>query len=58
MEFRIVQMIDNPFPQGEIIAKELKYTENLLQNQQANFNQSWCKSSLSKGNLKIYKSID
>jgi hypothetical protein len=39
--------------QGEIMAKKSKYTlqflKNLLQNQQANFNQTWYKSSLGKG---------
>jgi hypothetical protein len=29
--------------------------KNLLQNQQANFNQTWYKSSLGKGNSKLYK---
>jgi hypothetical protein len=29
--------------------------KNLLLNQQANFNQTWYKSSLGKGNSKLYK---
>ena len=29
--------------------------KNLLQNQQANFNQTWHKSSLGKGKLKFFK---
>jgi hypothetical protein len=32
------------------------FFKNLLQNQQANFNQTWYKSSLGKENLKLYKS--
>jgi hypothetical protein len=51
-------MKDNPLPQGEIIAKEVKFTEIfknlLLQNQQANFNKTWYKSSLGKGNSKLF----
>ena len=34
----------------------LYWTNLLLQNQQANFNQTWHKSSLGKGNSKLYKS--
>jgi hypothetical protein len=46
-------MKDNPLPQGE----KLKIFKNLpLQNQQANFNKIWYKSSLGKGNSKLYKS--
>jgi hypothetical protein len=43
--------------QGEIIAKDLKYTEkkNLLQNQLTNLNQIWNKLSLWKGNSKLLK---
>jgi hypothetical protein len=43
--------------QGEIIAKESKYTivfKN-LPNQQANFNQTWYKSSLGKGDSRVFK---
>jgi hypothetical protein len=29
--------------------------KNLLQNQQANFNQAWYKSSLGKGDSKLFK---
>jgi hypothetical protein len=57
MGFRIVRMKDNPLPQGEITAKEsMKFFNNLLRNQQANFNQTYYKSSLGKGNFKWYKS--
>jgi hypothetical protein len=53
-------MKDNPLPQREIIVKEknlLKIFKNLLlQNQQANFNKTWYKLSLGKGNSKLYKS--
>jgi hypothetical protein len=45
--------------QGEIIAEEYKYSEILknllLQNQQANFNQTWYKSSFGGGNFKLFK---
>jgi hypothetical protein len=57
--FRIVQMKGNVLDEGEIIAKVEKYTEcfslNLLQNQPANFNQTWYKSSLGKINSKSFK---
>jgi hypothetical protein len=47
------------FLQGEIIAKSkntLKFFKNLLlQNQQANFNQPWYKSSLGNGDSKLSK---
>jgi hypothetical protein len=53
-------MKDKPHPQGEIIAKEKKslkaFKNLLLYKQQANFNQTWYKSSLGKGNSKLYKS--
>jgi hypothetical protein len=54
-------MKGNPLPQKEIIAKALKKSlkikkKTLLQNQQANFNQTWYKSSYGKGNSKLYKS--
>jgi hypothetical protein len=45
--------------QGEIIAKEIKYSKTnenlLLQNQQAKFNQTWYKLSLGKGNSSLCK---
>jgi hypothetical protein len=48
-------MKGNVLAEGEIIAKEEKYTEffsiNLFQNLWANFNQTWYKSSLGKGIL-------
>jgi hypothetical protein len=44
-------MKGNAFVQGEIIAKEL----NLLQNQQANFSQTWYKSSLGKRDSTLFK---
>jgi hypothetical protein len=52
-------MKGNALAQGEIIAKEkntLKFLRNLLlQNQQANFNQTYCKSFLGRGNSKFFK---
>jgi hypothetical protein len=45
--------------QVEIMAKDSKYTEcflkDLLQNQQAKFNQTWYKLSLGKGNSSLFK---
>jgi hypothetical protein len=45
--------------QGEIIAKELKYTEIfknlLLQNQLPKFNQTWYTLSLNEGNSSLAK---
>jgi hypothetical protein len=46
--------------QGEIIAKESKYTEFflknlLLQNQQAKFDQTWYKLSLDEGKSSLFK---
>jgi hypothetical protein len=45
--------------QGEKIAKEEKYFEILknllLQNQKANFNETWYKSSLGTGDSKLLK---
>jgi hypothetical protein len=52
-------MKGNALAEGKIIAKEEKYTDffsiNLLQNQHANFNQTWYKSFLGKGNSKSFK---
>jgi hypothetical protein len=59
-EFRIVQIKSNPLPQRKIIAQQLKFTEsfyNLLKNQHANFNKTWYKSSLGKGNIKLHRSM-
>jgi hypothetical protein len=46
------------FLQGEIITSKntLKFFKNLLlQNEQANFNESWYKSSLGNGGSKLFK---
>jgi hypothetical protein len=49
-----IQMKWIPFNQGEIIAKKSEKKDdfflNLLQNEQANFNQTWYTSPLGEGN--------
>jgi hypothetical protein len=56
---QVCSMKWNTFLQGEIIAKEwkntVKFKRNLLQNQPANFNQTWYTSSLGKGNSSLFK---
>jgi hypothetical protein len=56
--FKFVQRKGISLLQGEIIAKEKKYTgnfKNLLQNQSAKFNQTWYKLSLGEGNSSLFK---
>ena len=62
MVFPIVAPPDPPYlrsPYISVYFPYLNYGKNLekylLQNQQANFNQTWYKSSLVKGNSKLFK---
>jgi hypothetical protein len=51
-------MKGNTLAQGEIIGKEYKCTEKFLKSSPepaAQFNQTWYKSSLGKGNYKLFK---
>jgi hypothetical protein len=53
---KFVQIKGKVFFKGEIITKMYKWVgsfKNLLQNHQANFNQTWHKSYLGEGDSKI-----
>ena len=62
-ELNVIQVCSNEkahlFPGGDNykIAKNTltKFKNLLLQNHKANFNQTWCKSSLGEGNLSFSK---
>jgi hypothetical protein len=53
--FKFVQIKGNTLLEGEMIAKmkKIHYFKNLLQNQQANFNQTWYGASFGEGNSKF-----